>query len=185
MKFIAIVMMVLTMVGAPRYVEATTFMDLNPILYSQRDNLVDWSVGDKAEYTIETGFIPGTMVKEVVKDEGDAIWVNTSMDLLIMKEKVEMLIRKVDGAVLRVIRNGKEESLPEDDSIDVISQDYQKVETPAGIIPCIHIVFNTKDIQNGQLWISEKPLVMDGMVQTKVPGQGMEITIKLKSFKKK
>src|SRR4051812_26150274 len=74
-------------------------------------DLINWKVGDSAQYSVTVGSFGklGTMSKEVTKDEGAALWVTQNLDLMIQKQKVEILISKADGKVLKTIVNGKEQ----------------------------------------------------------------------------
>lgn len=153
-------------------------------IQSQLD-LIDWKVGDRADYKISISGLPfgGSSYKEVTKDEGAAIWVTQEVNLLIQKQKIEMLLNKADGQILRMIQDGKEVAVPQDE-IEIISQEYGDVTVPAGTFKAIHITANTSQVKNVEIWVNPKDTVMDGSLKQVIPQQNMKITMELTSFKK-
>lgn len=147
-------------------------------------DLINWKVGDTASYKIDLGgFLKGSSVKTVTQDEGTALWVVQNMDLMIQKQKVEILISKADGKVLKTIVNGKEQTMPED-PIEIISQDYESVTVPAGTFEAIHIVAKSKQIEKIEIWANPRDTVMDGAIKQKIKTQGMDVVMELTSFKR-
>lgn len=145
-------------------------------------DLIDWKVGDRMDYTLDMGFFgKGTSFKEVTKDEGDSIWVRQVIDAAGQNQTIDMQIRKSDGALLKIIRNGKEESIP-DDNLEVISQDFTEITVPAGTFKCIHIVANSGKIKNLEVWANPQVTVMDGALKQVLPQGFLKITMELKSF---
>lgn len=157
----------------------TTFATVHPL------NVIDWKVGDLADYDVSGGAFGkiGKMHKEVTKDEGTAIWVSQNIDLGFQKDSSEMLINKADGKVLKVIRNGKEEKLP-DDKIEIISQDVEDIEVPAGKFQTIHIVAKTKQVSRIEVWVNPRDTVMEGTVKQFMDTGMLQITMELVSFTK-
>src|SRR5688572_19522390 len=84
-------------------IQAVALSNLAPL------DVIDWKVGDSANYDVKAGSFGklGTMSKSVTKDEGAALWVTQNLNLMIQKQKVEMLLNKADGKVLKMIVNGK------------------------------------------------------------------------------
>ena len=128
-----------------------------------------------------TQFDAGKMTKEVTSDEGDSLWVRQEAKLMNQNEVIEMLISKSDGQVLKLIRNGKEEEVPKSD-LEIISQDYTEVTVPAGTFDAIHIVANTKDIKNLEVWANPSLVVMDGTLKQIIPTGLFTLTAELTSF---
>lgn len=147
------------------------------------NNVINWKVGDEARYDVSMGFFGkmGTMVKSVTKEEGNAIWIHQEADLMIQKDSTDMLIDRADGRVIKVIRNGKEETAP-DDKPEIISQDTTEVTVPAGTFKCIHVVGKTKSVEKFELWANPRDTVMDGALKMVISAQ-MEVTMELASFK--
>jgi len=142
-------------------------------------NLIDWKVGDTAEYSLLGGL--GSMVKKVTKDEGTAIWVQQDVNIIIQKQKIEMLISKVDGKILKMLLDGKEQAIP-NDPIEIISQDYGDVTVPAGTFQAVHIIAKTKQIAKIEAWINPRDTVMDGTIKQIANQNGMDIVIELTKF---
>src|SRR5689334_6643790 len=66
--------------------------------------LLNWKVGDSADYSISAVFGNlGTMHKEVTKEEGNGYWVTQQATLMGQNDKTEMLIDRDTGKVLQVI----------------------------------------------------------------------------------
>lgn len=148
-------------------------------------DLINWKVGDQAQYDVKAGSFGklGTMTKAVTKDEGTAIWVTQNMDLLIQKQKVEVLMNKADGKILKMIVNGKEQTVPNDE-IEIISQDYTDVTVPAGTFKAIHVVAKTKKIDHIEVWANPRDTVMEGTLKQTMNTQGTDIGMELTSFKR-
>ncbi|OFZ20189.1 MAG: hypothetical protein A2X94_09810 [Bdellovibrionales bacterium GWB1_55_8] len=146
-------------------------------------DLINWKVGDTANYNISAGFFGkvGVMVKSVTKDEGTAIWITQNMELQGQKQVVEILISKADGKTLRMIVNGKEEKIP-DDKLEIISQDYAEVTVPAGKFETIHIVAKTEKVKKLEVWINPRDTVMEGTVKQIVNTGMFDLTMELTSF---
>lgn len=145
-------------------------------------DLIDWKVGDYMDYRVSGAFgNMGTMRKEVTSDEGTALWVRQTIDLMGQNEIVDMLIRKSDGKILKVIRNGEEQEVPDGD-VEVIEQNYEEVTVPAGTFDSIHIVANTRDVENLQVWVNMRDTSMDGTLKQVVPTNFMTLTMELTGF---
>jgi hypothetical protein len=148
-------------------------------------DLINWKVGDTAKYDVKVGSFGklGTSTKSVTKDEGTALWVTQNMDLMIKKQKAEILLNKADGKTLKMIVDGKEQDIP-DDKVEIISQDYAEVTVPAGTFKTIHVVAKTAQVDQIEIWANPRDTVMDGAVKQAVKAQGMDILMELTSFKR-
>lgn len=148
-------------------------------------NLINWKVGDSMEYNISMGFFGkiGTSSKSVTKDEGEALWFQQTMKIAGRTETVEALIRKSDGKIIKLIRNGQEQQIP-DDKIELISQDYTKITVPAGTFDVLHIVAKTKEISKLEIWSNPPQTVMDGTVKQLLATQLGDMVFELTNFKK-
>jgi hypothetical protein len=153
----------------------------------QPQYLIEWKVGDTLNYDISISVMGkmGTSTRTVTKDEGDSLWISETMSLSGRQEVVEAQIDKNTGQVLKIIRNGKVETAP-NDPLDIISQDYTSVTVPAGTFDCLHVVAKSKSIKNIEVWANPQAVVMDGSVKTVVTANQMPlpITMVLTSFQR-
>lgn len=148
-------------------------------------DLINWTVGDTASYNVSAGSFGnvGTMVKAVTKDEGKALWVQQDMDLQFQKQKVEILIEKSSGKILKMLLDGKEQKVP-DQNIEIISQDYTEITVPAGTFKVLHVVAKSKEVSKIEIWANPKETVMDGAVKQTIATGLIDITTELTSFKR-
>jgi hypothetical protein len=145
-------------------------------------DLINWKVGDTANYDVALAFGKGSMKKAVTKDEGTALWVTNDLDIVIQKQKVEMLINKADAKILKMLVNGQEQQIP-DDKIEIISQDYATVTVPAGTFKSMHIVAKSSQ-GNVEVWVNPKDTCMEGTLKQIVGSMMGDITMSLTSFTK-
>ena len=166
---------------------SNTNFNENPGPFPITITMINWTVGDTMEYSIDLGFLKGKMTKKVaseIKVDGEpCIWISTLTDLTVMKDTVEILMRRSDGKVLKIIHNGKEIAIG-DDNIEIVKQEYTEVTVPAGKFKAIYVVLNTKEVKNMEIWVNSADTVMDGMLKTILPTQFGKATIELLSFKK-
>lgn len=154
-----------------------TIQSINPF------DVINWTLGDKMEYQISAAFGNiGTMEKEVTEDNADTLWLTQSTKLMNQNDIVEILLNKADGKVLKIIRNGKEERIPESD-LEIIDQDYTTVTVPAGTFESLHVTANTKDVSNLEVWINPDATVMDGVLKNVIPTNMLTLTMELTAFK--
>lgn len=147
-------------------------------------SLLNWTVGDNANYNMDMGFLKGTMTMSVASVSADEIWMNQDMDLGgFGKQKAEILIDANTGAVKKMIVNGQEQQIPEQD-MELIEIITDTVTVPAGTFECQHI--RLKDNKSGgevKVW-SNAEVALAGMVKTIQPGQFGDVTLELTSFLK-
>jgi hypothetical protein len=137
-------------------------------------------------YSLDLGGMDlGTMTMTTTKDEDKAVWVESKTNIPMMgKEDVmDMLISRVDGKTLKMIHNGQEEQIP-DQNIEIVSQDYTSVTVPAGTFKCMHVVAKTKDVSKVEIWANPQATALMGMLQQAADTQMGTMTAKLTSFKK-
>jgi hypothetical protein len=147
-------------------------------------NLIDWKVGDTMNYDIKLGGMAlGTNVKSITKDEGTAIWMKQEMKLMSQNEVIETLINKADGQLLKLIRNGQEQSIP-DNTLEVISQDATEIRVKAGTFKVIHIVAKTKEVERIEIWANPRDTAIDGTVKQLVKSQIGMVGFELSSFRR-
>lgn len=147
-------------------------------------SLLNWTVGDNANYKMDMGFIKGSMKMSVASVTADEIWMNQDMDLGgFGKQKSEVLIDANTGAIKKILVNGQEQQIPEQD-MELIEIVDDTVTVPAGTFDCQHI--RLKDNKSGgevKVW-SNATVALSGMVKTIQPGQFGEVTLELTSFLK-
>ncbi len=146
-------------------------------------NLINWKVGDRMNYQVSMLFGKGTMVKNVSKDEGTAIWLHQDINLMGQKQTADVLFNKADGKILKMLQNGKEVAVP-DDKIEIISQDYAEVTVPAGKFQSIHIVAKSEKVSKIEMWANPTQTAIDGALKQIMATQFGDMTIELTSFKR-
>ena len=157
-----------------------------PVIMDQARTLgLDWKVGDSASYTIDMGFIKGSMVSAVRSIGNDGIWMTQDMDLgFAGKQKIESLIDPNTGEIKKMLVNGKEQSVPKQD-IEVIEVKEDHITVPAGAFDCIHARLKDKTNNNEiNAWINPQLIPMSGMLKQIAPSQFGNVTVELKSYKK-
>jgi hypothetical protein len=172
-------------VAAPSVVETLVQAQMPAIMDQAHTMGLDWKVGDRADYSIDAGFIKGSMIMSVKSIGADGIWLNQDADLGVAgKQKVELLIDQNTGEVKKMIVNGKEQQVPENNT-EVVEVKEDKITVPAGTFECIHARLRDKEKnEESNAWINPQIVPMSGMLKQVAPSQVGEVTILLKSFKK-
>jgi hypothetical protein len=144
-------------------------------------DLINWKVGDTSSSNIEAfGQTLGTMVKLAEKDDGQTVWLKESMALQGQNDVVELQIDRTSGQVVKMLHNGQEEQYPNDPP-QVTNQEVVDVTVPAGTFHCVHITFNTSQVQGAELWANPQQIVLDGAAKEIMPTQGIQVTIEMTS----
>lgn len=147
-------------------------------------SLLNWKVGDNTQYNMDMGFVKGTMVMTATSVTEDEVWMSQDMDLGFMgKQKAEVLIDANTGEIKKMIVNGQEQQIPEQD-MELIEIIDDTVTVPAGTFECQHV--RLKDNKSGgevKVW-SNATVALSGMVKTIQPGQFGEVTVELTGFLK-
>lgn len=143
-------------------------------------DLINWKVGDTLDYAVSLGGMSlGNSKKSVTKDEGTAIWLRQEVKMMSQNETIDALINKADGKVIKMIRNGKEQEIP-NDKLEIISQDATTITVKAGTFQTIHIVAKTQQVSRLEIWANPRDTAIDGTVKQLVQSQfgmiGMELT---------
>lgn len=143
-----------------------------------------WKQGDSANYNIDMGIAKGTMVMAVASNDGNEIWLNQDMDLgFLGKQKIETLLDANTGEIKKMLVNGKEEAIPEQD-VDVVSLEPDTITVPAGTFDCTHATLvDNKSKDEINIWASPE-IPMSGMIKQVAPSQFGNVTVELTSFKK-
>lgn len=175
-------------VAAPSAVEAVEIfaqVQMPAIMDQARTMGLDWKVGDQADYTLDMGFLKGTMNSSVRSIGAEGIWMDQNMDMgFAGKQKIETLVDQNTGAIKKMIVNGKEEQIPEQD-VEVIEVKEDRITVPAGTFDCIHArMKDKKDNKEVNAWINPQLVPMSGLLKQVAPTQFGTVTVLLKSFKK-
>jgi len=147
---------------------------------------LDWKVGQENNYKLNMGgFINGTMKMFVASVGADGIWMTQDIDLMIQKQKVEVLIDPANGQIKKMLVNGKEQTPPKAD-FEIVDQREDKITVPAGTFETIYLKIkdNANNGQESEQWINPRDIPLSGMVQSKASSQLGPVTIQLTSFKK-
>ena len=143
-------------------------------------DLINWKVGDTMNYAVSLGGMAlGNSTKSITKEEGAAVWMRQQIQMMSQNETVDALINRADGKVLKMIRNGQEQQIP-DDKLEIISQDATTITVKAGTFQTIHIVAKTEKVSKLEVWANPRDTAIDGTVKQLVASQfgmiGMELT---------
>ena len=147
---------------------------------------LNWKVGDESNYKLNMGgFINGTMKMSVREIGADGIWLVQDVDLMIQKQKIEVLIDPNTGAIKKMIVNGKEQAPPKAE-YEVLEQKEDKVTVPAGTYDAIYIKIKDKANNDAisEEWVNPRDIPLSGMIKSLADSQLGKVTIELTSFKK-
>jgi hypothetical protein len=147
------------------------------------NDAVHWRVGDHMEYQISVTIVGnvGSMVNDVQKEEGDAVWLHQHTILSPDNDAQDFLVRRSDGKVIKYLKNGQESSFDED-PVQAASQDDESVTVPAGTFDCTHVIGKTNRSPNVEVWTNSNATAIDGTIKTVVGGNGLGTTIELTRF---
>lgn len=148
-------------------------------------DLINWKVGDQSDFEVKAfgGMISGTLHKEAMREEGGALWVTSTVDLMNNHDVTEILINRADAKILKMIHNGKEEAMPTDE-IEIISQEYTDITVPAGTFNVIHVTAKSPKISKIEIWANPRDIVMEGTAKQAVAAQFGEIVMVLTKFQR-
>lgn len=140
-------------------VVAKALLGVNPA------NMIDWKIGDTNTLSVSIGPMPniGSMVQTVASEEGNAIWVHQDLDLKVQKQKIQMLLSRADGTVLKLLVNGQEQSVP-NNPLEIIEQSYTKITVPAGTFDVLYIKAKS-DGKIIEAWANPVEIPMDGIAK--------------------
>ena len=147
---------------------------------------LDWKVGDENNYNLSIGgFINGSMQMKCTSIGADGIWMDQNMDLgFAGKQQAQILIDPNTGEIKKMLVNGKEQQIPENNT-EIVEVTEDKITVPAGTFECIHA--KLKDSKTGEMseaWINPEKVPLSGMLKALQPSQLGQVNIQLKSFRK-
>ncbi|MFZ4403713.1 MAG: hypothetical protein ACOYOK_06375 [Pseudobdellovibrionaceae bacterium] len=146
---------------------------------------LNWKQGDENNYSVDMGFIKGSMVMLVKSITAEGIWMDQNIDLgFAGKQQVQILLDQNTGEVKKMIVNGKEQAAPKN-NVEVVEVKDDKITVPAGTFECLHATLQDKDNKEQMnIWVNPQAIPLSGMLKTIQPSQFGEVTILLTSFKK-
>ncbi len=146
---------------------------------------LNWKQGDENNYSVDMGFIKGSMVMLVKSITAEGIWMDQNIDLgFAGKQQVQILLDQNTGEVKKMIVNGKEQAAPKN-NVEVVEVKDDKITVPAGTFECLHATLQDKDNKEQfNIWVNPQAIPLSGMLKTIQPSQFGEVTILLTSFKK-
>lgn len=153
---------------------------------SEDVDVTKWKIGDTMQYEVNVSNVGrvGDSTKKVTKDEGHAVWVRQSVQILFHRETVEVLVNKADGKILKVVRNGKEQP-PEDNKFEVIKEERGvTVKVPAGEFTALYYKGKMKDVQSLEVWASPSEALIEGSVKQVITVSLGTVTMELKEMKR-
>lgn len=150
---------------------------------------LNWKVGDRMDYTVSLASMGkiGSSEKFVSKDEGATLWITQVINIPMagQKQTSEMQLEKATGKVLKLIVNGKEQTLNEEgQDLEIISQEYTDITVSAGTFKALHIVAKTKDVSKIEVWMNPKDTCIDGTLKQVMTMQFGDLALELTSFKR-
>ena len=158
-------------------------MLLNLFLSQGVFDVINWKVGDYANYNLNLGFLgKGTVEKAATKEEDAGIWLTTDAKTPMGNQKIEALVSKANGKILKLIVDGQEQKY-EEHEFEIISKDASEVTVPAGTFKAIHIKIKDKtDDADIEAWINPRDIVLEGMAKNIVKKSFLTVTLELTSF---
>lgn len=146
---------------------------------------LNWTVGQENNYKLNMGgFINGTMKMSVREIGADGIWMVQDVDLMIQKQKIEVLIDPNTGAIKKMLVNGKEQEPPKTD-FEILEQKEDHITVPAGSYDAIYIKIKDKANKDAisEQWVNPRDIPLSGMLKSLADSQIGKVTIELTSFK--
>jgi hypothetical protein len=126
----------------------------------------------------------GTMDFTVREEVKEGFWIDQNIDGGFMgKNKVESLIDRNTGEVLRVIVNGQEQDPPEAPNQEIEEMKEDNITVPAGTFDVVYV--RIKDLDKNQTqeaWLNPSEIPVSGMVKTIAPSNFGPITLELTGF---
>jgi hypothetical protein len=171
--------------AAPTVFDVVRNVQQTAILEQAHTQGLDWKVGDENDYTLDMGFIKGSMTMKMREIAADGYWMDQDMDLgFAGKQQAQILLDPNTGEVKKMLVNGKEQQVPKQ-NIEVVEVTEDHITVPAGAFDCVHARIKDKDAnQETNAWINPQLIPLSGMLKTIQPTQFGSMTVELKSFHK-
>ena len=145
-----------------------------------------WKVGETADYTLDMGFIKGTMVMSVREETSQGFWMVQDVDLGGMgKQVIEVHLDKNTGAIIEMIVNGQKQNPPAPGNTEIEETRQDNITVPAGTFECIYARIKDLDKnQTSEAWINPSIIPIVGLIKQIAPGPMGNVTVELTGFNK-
>lgn len=186
----SLIMAAALLVGLTAQAEVQPIVDVNFIQKTAQseiiaNGMINWTVGDKADYNLSMGFIKGTMTMKVHEEITEGFWLHQDVALMGQQQKVEILIDKNDGSILQLIVNGQKQEPPKAGNQEVVEMKESSVTVPKGTFDCIYVRIKDLDKnQESEMWINPEIIPIAGMIKNVAPGQFGKVVVELTGFLK-
>ncbi|MBX3021922.1 MAG: hypothetical protein KF799_09625 [Bdellovibrionales bacterium] len=148
--------------------------------------MINWTIGDSADYNMNGGIMSGTMHMFVRESNDQGFWLQQDLKLGFLGEhKVETLIDKNNGKVLEVLVDGQKQNVPDAGEQEVTDSRRENVTVPKGTFEAMWLkIHNKKDNSDSQAWLNPTIVPITGMLKSIQPSQMGEVTLELTDFKR-
>lgn len=179
--------MLATAVSQARTLSEEVYAAQHKYIKSQVQTMgLTWKVGEQNNYKLDGGFfMQGSMSMTVTSIAPEGIWLEQVMDMGFMgKQTAQALIDANDGHTIKLIVNGEEQTIPEQD-YEVIGMTEDNITVPAGNFDVVHVTIQDKtNNQQIEQWANLQLVPISGMVKSVTPYQFGTMTLELTSFNK-
>ncbi len=168
-------------------------LEINLIPTFALRRLIDWKVGDEANFVVMIGDLEAVRIKEFVHSEvGDSIWIHMQITGLVNRE-VRTKINRDTAKIEEYLEDGQV-ATPYVDPLEIIVQaDGGKITVPAGEFHTVYIKAKSKKGDSAErkfeFWLNQRDTTMRGLVRRKTTvksnGEITIITTSLLNFTKK
>lgn len=153
---------------------------------------IPFTVGDTASYGLDlAGFLQGTMVMLVREETSEGFWLEQNIDIVIQKQKIEILIDKETGATKKVLVDGQEQQLEEGGKSEIVESKPDTVTVPKfpNGVECTYVKIRSTDTKGqsseAELWLDPEIVPIVGLIKQVAQSQLGPVTIELTDFLKK
>jgi hypothetical protein len=146
-------------------------------------SVINWQVGDSADYNLSITGYTGTLHEEVTKNETPTqVWFEEVANIAGQNQTEEILLDRNTGKVLRLIENGQEQTVPNDD-VTIIAHDQESVTVPAGTFQVQHITARNNQSPHIELYLNPNDITVGGVAKEVTQTQYGDMTIELTAQK--
>jgi hypothetical protein len=143
--------------------------------------VINWKIGEFQDLNLTIqGMALGTMHKEATSEEGNGVWMTETVSGM-MSQKVEVLLDRADGHVIKMKQNGQD-TTPPNDKLEIINQETATITVPAGTFETIHITAKSQQAGNVEVWANPQAITLDGTAKMTMQAQGMPVAMELTKF---
>lgn len=146
-----------------------------------------WVVGETADYKLNIGgFLNGTMKMLVRELTPEGFWIEQNIDLMIQKQKVEILFDASTGQVKEILVDGQKQQMPEAGEQEILESRPDTVTVPAGTFECAYLkIKDKKENSETELWVNPDEIPILGLIKNVGQSQIGPVTMELTAFNKR